>query len=59
MSWMLLPPKYGGISMTFTATFCMETIFEMASRLAAILLSDGIVINHYQLGSEFYSAAEN
>ena len=31
MPWMLLPPKSGGISMTFTAAFCMKTIFEMAS----------------------------
>ena len=29
MSWMLLPPKDGGISMTLTAAFCIDTIFEM------------------------------
>jgi len=29
---MLLPPKNGGISMTFTNAFYIETIFEIAFR---------------------------
>ncbi len=32
MSWMLLPPKCGGISTTFTNAFYIETIFEIASK---------------------------
>jgi len=35
---MLLPPKTGGISMTFTNAFHIETIFEIASNIKGSLL---------------------
>ena len=35
---MLLPPKSGRISMTFTNAFYIETIFEMASNFGGRIL---------------------
>ena len=39
---MLLPPQNGGISMTFTADFCMESIFEILLVIAVGHLIRGV-----------------